>query len=134
MDHHPQARCAPRAGRIDLVKSIDIWPAVRIPCGSLSCEVLSPLLLVIPVAGQRNNKLINLEATATVYYEMVCKASTSMLRVERPQGWRLSGGTAILTGGSLQPCPGHIKIGLALILCLRVLRPSKALFGQCTII
>jgi len=57
-----------------------------------------------------------------------------MFRIEWPQGWRLNGGTAILTGGSLQPRPGHIKIGLALILCLRMLRPSKTLFGHCTII
>ena len=61
-------------------------------------------------------------------------SETSMLRIEGPQGWRLSPRAAILSRRGFQPRPGHIEIGLAFILGLRPSRPSEAFFSHCAII
>jgi hypothetical protein len=57
-----------------------------------------------------------------------------MLWIEGPQGWRLSGRPAILSRRDFQPRPGHIEIGLAFILGLRLLRSPETFFGHCPII
>ena len=52
-----------------------------------------------------------------------------MLRMEGPEGWRLSGRAAVQTRSGFQPCSRHVEIGLAFILGLCLPRPSKAFFG-----
>jgi hypothetical protein len=58
----------------------------------------------------------------------------SILRMEGPEGWRLSGRAAVRTRSGFQPCSRHIEIGLAFILGLCLPRPSKAFFRHYTII